>query len=85
MDKFKALLGIVKQIISFAPYLADFIQLAEVLFGAKTGPAKAQFIKNLYALAQAEGEPDVLGTVISAKVEAMKASGELVEAKGSAV
>lgn len=84
MDKLKAIIGIVKQVLGFAPYLADFIQLAEVLFGAKTGPTKAAFIKNLYALAQAEGEPDVLGAVISAKVDAMKASGELVEVKAGA-
>lgn len=81
MNRLQQILGIVKQIIGFAPYIADFILLAELLFGAKSGPTKAAFIKNLYALAQAEGEPDVLGAVINAKVDAMKASGELVEAQ----
>ncbi len=79
MDKFKRVLGIVKEILGFAPYLAEYIQLAEMLFGSKTGATKAAFIKNLYALAQAEGEPDVLGAVITAKVDAMKESGELQE------
>lgn len=68
-----------KGIIAILPHLPEFIILAEALFpAAKMGPTRKTFVSNMVQLAITEG--DILGPIIDAKVEQMKAAGELPEA-----